>query len=568
MNDSLFNVSVNNGSPVDSAGEPSAEGVEPAPMRWTLRIIFILVFLVGTVGNSVVCAAVIRRKRMWTSSNIFTFNLAFSDLLTVVIYVPSQMTAFENNHNWLLGDFACRLSYTIIPTCMSASIMTLLAITLDRYRAISNPLRSRLKMRTVRIILAGIWITSFLIVLPLVFVAGLNRPSQDKVFCDEINWPEEILSKVYWIFIFAIQYVLPLATIVILAVLIALKIRQNSAEMLKSSNQLLTAARQRMRQTARITNMLVALVILYAVCMLPQHVVYFWMVYGELFKYKYYVYVLRFSNVFPMANSAFNPFAYGLNKEFKQAFQSFFKCVCNQHESPQTNGVSLHRAAGRRFQHSDVYGERLKKWRRKPTATSLLSKAGKKSLWAKKQTRQKPESNSNGVVLRAMMACNGEDEQNSPLLRISEQCALVTPVTPPTTRKAGGTGASQGMSRSPATKSRPAPTHEGKHSTRVAFREQGSCESEMTSLLSSYEPRRSSDKQNSRKDGGVAAHRENSGPNSPQRGAYLEGGNSKVSLTTVSDLLSQDIASSVRLTFDKSEEELVKFIQSLEETNV
>ena len=37
-----------------------------------------------------------------------------------------------------------------------------------------------------------------------------------------------------------------------------------------------------MQQGAKITKMLLALVLIYAICMLPQHAVYFWMEYGSL----------------------------------------------------------------------------------------------------------------------------------------------------------------------------------------------------------------------------------------------------------------------------------------------
>lgn len=309
--------------------------IEPPPMRWTLRLIFIVVFIVGIIGNSVVCAAVIRRKRMRSSNNIFTFNLALCDLLNVAIYLPTQMAAFENDQNWAVGNFMCHVVYILVPLCLCASIGTLLAITCDRYRAIAYPLKPRLSGKRVKTILAIIWLSSLVISFPLIIVAGEIRPEPGKVFCDE-TWPEEIYREIYWNFIFVIQYFLPLTLIAVLAVLIAIKIRQNNAIQLlpKNSQAIAAAVRQRTKQTTKITNMLIALVILYAVCMLPQHLVFIWLTYGNLESSKYRVYVLRFSNVFPMANSALNPIVYGtLNKEFKKVFKSFFNCECHKSDT-------------------------------------------------------------------------------------------------------------------------------------------------------------------------------------------------------------------------------------------
>ena len=328
---------------------PTANGnfIEPPPMRWTLRLIFIVVFVVGIIGNSVVCVAVIRRKRMRTSNNIFTFNLALCDLLNVVIYLPTQMAAFENNQNWAVGNFMCHFVYILVPLCLCASIGTLLAITCDRYRAIAYPMKPRLSGKKVKIILAVIWISSLVICFPLIFVAGEIRPAPGQVYCDE-TWPDKIYFEIYWNFIFVIQYFLPLTMIAVLAVLIAVKIRQNNAMHLlpKSSQVIAAAVRQRMKQTSKITNMLIALVILYAICMLPQHIVFLWWNYGDLGSSKYRVYVLRFSNVFPMANSALNPIAYGtLNKEFKKVFKGFFNCECNETDSNGMNRSAKFRSA-------------------------------------------------------------------------------------------------------------------------------------------------------------------------------------------------------------------------------
>ena len=331
----------------DTVVDPTVNGnfIEPPPMRWTLRLIFIVVFIVGIIGNSVVCAAVIRRKRMQTSNNIFTFNLALCDLLNVVIYLPTQMAAFENNQNWAVGNFMCHVVYILVPLCLCASIGTLLAITCDRYRAIAYPLKPRLSGKFVKIILAIIWLSSLAISSPLIIVAGEVRPATGKVFCDE-TWPKKIYGEIYWNFIFVIQYFLPLTLIAVLAVLIALKIRQNNAIQLlpKSSQAIAAAVRKRMKQTSKITNMLIALVILYAVCMLPQHLVFLWWTYGDLGSSKYRVYVLRFSNVFPMANSALNPIAYGtLNAEFKKVFKNFFNCEC--HKSDDVRNMQGSRAS-------------------------------------------------------------------------------------------------------------------------------------------------------------------------------------------------------------------------------
>ncbi|EDO43998.1 predicted protein, partial [Nematostella vectensis] len=306
----------------------SQHDLEPVGLRWSLRLIYIAVFFIGIVGNLVVGIAIILRKRLRTSNNIFTLNLCIADLIVIVIYVPTQMAAFENDHNWPFGNFMCQVAYIIIPLCLSASIGILLAISTDRYRAIAHPLRPRLTLMNVKIIIAIIWFLSFITSIPLLFVAGTDRPDPSgKLYCSEL-WPRGTrYEEMYWIAIFVVQYVIPLAVIAALSRVTAMKIRQNSffSSARKRSQIVTTAVRQRLKQSTKIAKMLIGLVLLYSICMLPQHVIYFWLKYGNLNVLSYKMYVFRLANVFPMANCALNPILYGtLNKEFAQVFKSFF----------------------------------------------------------------------------------------------------------------------------------------------------------------------------------------------------------------------------------------------------
>lgn len=301
---------------------------EPSPLKWTLRVLYISVFVVGITGNLVVCGAVMRRKRLRSSNNLYTFNLACADLIVVTIYVPTQMTAFENEHNWALGDTMCRIAYIIIPLCLSASIGSLLAITVNRYRAMVSPLTPKLTVRNIQLIISGIWIISLLLALPIIFVAGTETSTNGQVYCSEPGWPKDsALDNIYWISIFVLQYITPLIVIGVLSSIAAWKLRANALFNRKRDSLVVTrAVRKRMQQGAKITKMLLALVLIYAICMLPQHAVYFWMEYGNLNQMGFKMYIFRFSNVFPMANCALNPIAYGtLNKEFGMVFKSLLK---------------------------------------------------------------------------------------------------------------------------------------------------------------------------------------------------------------------------------------------------
>lgn len=376
---------------------------ESSYLKWILRLAYSTIFILGTFGNAVVCIAILKRKGKQTSCNMFTFNLAFHDLILVIVYVPTQIIVFENCYNWVLGGFMCYLVYIILPLSLSVSIGTLLAITADRYRAIVFPVKPKLSRKTVMMVVAAIWVVSVLTALPLLLVIAISSPKPGVVYCME-DWPSQIASEAYWMSMFVIQYLLPLCIIAVLAGITAHTLRKNSfpvsMETCAQSEVLRKTIRKRAKQTQRITNMLIALVLLYAICMLPQHVVYtFWARYGDLSEnYREMAYTI--ANIFPIANSALNAIAYGtLNKEFKAVFNGLFSCAC------------LKMTAGRElFRRQTVSG------------TEMPENKTERGLPLLKEWKNGKESMKSPVIIRDPASCN---QGNSPPANDDRECLLV-----------------------------------------------------------------------------------------------------------------------------------------------
>ncbi len=97
-----------------------------------ISVIFSVIFLVGTVGNCLVLAVLIRNGQMNTkSTNLFILNLGLADLCFIVFCVPLQATIYTMDE-WVFGQFVCKAVHFIIYLTMYASIFTLAAVSLDR----------------------------------------------------------------------------------------------------------------------------------------------------------------------------------------------------------------------------------------------------------------------------------------------------------------------------------------------------------------------------------------------------------------------------------------------------
>ena len=308
-------------------------------MKWFFRFLFSAILFLGVIGNGAVCFAIAVKQRLRSPPNLLVLNLAAADFIFVALYTPTQLSFFENNYNWEMGDSVCKLVYAVLPVCLSCTVGTLLCIALMRYRAVSSPFNARagLGFKTTVIVVILMWVFSLLTGLPVLLVAKTANYG-DKIFCDEV-WADTSYKETYWIFIFVIQYALPLVVIAILSIATVVKVKRSRARVLpitantnKKDNPVAsvfnTSVRQRRRQEKSMSRVLACLVILYAICMLPQHVVFFWLTYGDLLKQKYSLYIFTVANVFPIANSALNSLIYGsLHKELKRSFKNCLKCA-------------------------------------------------------------------------------------------------------------------------------------------------------------------------------------------------------------------------------------------------
>ncbi|PKU42709.1 galanin receptor type 2-like [Limosa lapponica baueri] len=125
----------------------SSNSCQFSPASDIVPVVFSLIFLLGTVGNSLVLAVLLHNGQMGhNTTNLFILNLSLADFFFIVFCVPFQATIYSLE-GWVFGSFICKVVRFFIYLTMSASSFTLAAVSVDRYLAICYPLRSR-ELRT------------------------------------------------------------------------------------------------------------------------------------------------------------------------------------------------------------------------------------------------------------------------------------------------------------------------------------------------------------------------------------------------------------------------------------
>lgn len=96
---------------------------------WTL--LFAGMVVVATGGNLIVIWIVLANKRMRTVTNYFLVNLSVADAMVSTLNVTFNYTYMLNSH-WPFGTLYCKISQFVAVLSISASVFTLMAISIDR----------------------------------------------------------------------------------------------------------------------------------------------------------------------------------------------------------------------------------------------------------------------------------------------------------------------------------------------------------------------------------------------------------------------------------------------------
>ncbi|XP_076024933.1 histamine receptor H2b [Genypterus blacodes] len=128
-----------------------------------LRWLVLMSFIILTVsGNVLVCLAVGLSRRLRRTANCFVVSLAVADFLLGLLVLPLSATVELRGGKWPLGGALCNFYVALDVMLCASSILTLMAISVDRYLAISAPLRYSRRVTPLRVTLAiaAIWTLS------------------------------------------------------------------------------------------------------------------------------------------------------------------------------------------------------------------------------------------------------------------------------------------------------------------------------------------------------------------------------------------------------------------------
>ncbi|XP_048356010.1 neuromedin-U receptor 1 [Sphaerodactylus townsendi] len=137
---------------------------------------YLLIFVVGAVGNTLTCLVIIQHRIMRTPTNYYLFSLAVSDLLVLLLGMPLEIYEMWSNYPFLLGAGGCCFKTLLFEAVCFASILNVTALSVERYIAVVHPLRAKYvvtKKHAKRVIVA-VWLLSVVCSIPNTSLHGIQ----------------------------------------------------------------------------------------------------------------------------------------------------------------------------------------------------------------------------------------------------------------------------------------------------------------------------------------------------------------------------------------------------------
>jgi len=315
---------------------------------------------VGITGNLLTVVALLKCQKLRShATTMFVISLAVSDLLFCTINLP--LTASRYVHEkWILGPDMCRLFPFFFYGNVAASLMNMVAITINRYILIAcHANYSRIYSHlNIFLMIAFVWIFSFgMMVPPLLEIWGTLGLDEQTFSCTILKRNDQSPKKFLMIF----GFLMPCVVIIACYSAIFLKVRQSrknvqshmknnrtttaptTSPAVNSGNPankngeasgkntisaaLNAAQSAQRREDIRLTKMMLTIFLCFLVCFLPLMVV---NVADDGVQFPF-LHIL--ASVLAWASAVVNPFIYAFkNRQYQQAFIKILCC-----REPNTN---------------------------------------------------------------------------------------------------------------------------------------------------------------------------------------------------------------------------------------
>ncbi|XP_077985205.1 RYamide receptor-like [Glandiceps talaboti] len=256
----------------------SYSGVDDTLAQYEIVLLitaYVITFILSMLGNWAVIIVSKKSSHLSTYLKVYLTNLAAADICMAIFCMPFHVpTAILNE--WTFGDVMCPITKYVQQVSIMVSTGTLIAVSIDRYQAVMNPLHRRASASHKGLVVSIIWISSLVLcsgqliryrAIPYYIDFNVKR------ICESVLLVKEervIYEQIYQLVNFAVLFAIPFFTLVAMYGRIGYKVCRHTTP----GNQDLNRDEINMRIKRRILVMLVIAVLAFFICWLPIQIFY------------------------------------------------------------------------------------------------------------------------------------------------------------------------------------------------------------------------------------------------------------------------------------------------------
>lgn len=269
-----------------------------------LSYVSFIVLPFNLIGNSLVVLTTFLDHQRKTCTYLL-MNLAIGDLCFGVAYL--LVALFSELLSSYDSDVLCKVYGYVTYSTLGVSVLTLAAISLERFYVIVKPLHhyGRISNKTLKITVGIIWIGTNALVMPMMFFMKGKKEDSRYLYC-MIGGVAEKEGRVYHPILGAVLILCPFLFICYFYSRIIYNLWVKPKQDATGTNQVLLRSRR------KLTKLLGMVTVAFTVCLLPMAVT---RVIDMIHKEKEYYLLNRWTMVLMCVHSSLNPLIYSLNNE-------------------------------------------------------------------------------------------------------------------------------------------------------------------------------------------------------------------------------------------------------------
>ncbi|XP_077991581.1 tachykinin-like peptides receptor 99D [Glandiceps talaboti] len=305
---------------------------DSAPSVDWVKITELVLGVVGTIGNSIVCIIILTCKYMKTTTNYFIFSLAVADGFTSLLLILNRYLLAAITIEYpqsFAGMLYCRvwISQLLFWVGIKCSVFNLVAVTVERYFAIVHPFSYQQKFTkfTAVTMISITWFISFASELPFVFFHDIYLV--EGVPTCQFSWPSSTASSIIGVTSFLTTYFFPILIMVWSYYKIVSSLRQNADRLAQNTNpEEYGPAKSLLKARQKVVRMLILVVMAFTICWSPNQCLFLAYNFGAPVVYSSIYY--SFFVLLAFSNSVVNPVIYAF--KYKQFRRGFFDIFCHR----------------------------------------------------------------------------------------------------------------------------------------------------------------------------------------------------------------------------------------------